>query len=213
MNKAYIQLSLMGRLAYILMCIEAYLVKVHPERDWRVFAKAFWLFPSMDISDWLFLYKELMPDTAFYKGKYSLDVQEYFSLDDYNNLKNQYHSIDKIKLKKIDALLDIPFNVMSEYDCMVSDGDPEHFKNIFDTSNRNIELVQRILSEHHIELPDVHKLDFLAIKNEALVQHFTGGNENSENYKKITCLSVKDENDLWGGQFDGEALSIILNKQ
>ena len=69
-NDSYSHLPLMARFAYILMCVETYLLHVYPDRDWSLLAKVFWRFPKWMISDWMFLYCELTPDVVLHNENY-----------------------------------------------------------------------------------------------------------------------------------------------
>ncbi len=179
----------MGRLAYILMCVEAYLVTIYKERNWKPLAKAFWLFPSMCISEWLFFYGQVIPDTVLHDGGYDQLIPFYLTPDEYQILVQQYYGITDGNPDdpndELCTILNIPFDLIYEYDCVTSDGNPEHKKWAFDASVGLTNKIENILSNHHIALPDIHKLDFLAMK----------------------------DNDIWGPHFDGEPLSIILNKE
>ena len=182
-------LSLMGRFAYMLMCVEAYLVNMYPERDWQVLAKAFWQFSCWTVSDWYYFYRELKPDVILHGGDYTRDVQDVFTLDEYNTLIEQYKSITEGDLDdpndELCMILNIPFELIDEYDCAIPRSFSEQKQWAFTASIGLTNKIEKILTDHHITLPDIHRLDFLTI----------------------------EDGDIWGPHFDGEALSIILNKQ
>ena len=79
MNNHIKDITLMGRLAYILMCIEKFLVNVYPKRDWQLLSKAFWAFSRLCISNWMYFYGELTPDIVLHDGKYNRDIQQFFT--------------------------------------------------------------------------------------------------------------------------------------
>ena len=178
-------LSLRGRLAYIVMCIEAYLVNVYPERDWRFLAKALWLFPSMPLYGWMLFYGKLLPDTH-HTDKDKEDIQAYLTPDEYQSLLQQYNVItDDRAWNEFNTVLRIPNDLIWDAEDIASEIPAINEASwMLRESVDQINKLGNILSAHHIEIPDIHMLDFLSIKDD----------------------------DVWGPRFDGERLSIILNK-
>ena len=211
------RISLMGRLAYILMCIEAYLVHVYPDRDWRLLARAMWLSGPLDVSDWMYVYGYLTPECVLHDGEYTQDVQEYFTREEFDQIVQLYQGISRGNRSDPDdelcKVLSIPDDLSYRYDCILSDGDPEHLRWAFRDSVDKVHEIEKILAGHHIALPDIHRLDFLAIKNEELARHFSEEPTEPSQFRRITCLSFMDMHDIWGPAFDGESLSILLHRE
>ena len=42
MNTELNLISMNGRMAYVIMCVERFLVAVYPERDWKPLARTMW---------------------------------------------------------------------------------------------------------------------------------------------------------------------------
>ena len=192
-------LSIMGRLAYFVMCIETYLVHVHPDRDWRLLAKGIWLYSSMPLAWWLLLYEELKPDTVLHLDEESLNkhyrwrVQKYFTWDEYQSIVRQYSGITDGHPDDPDdvlsAILRVPFDLVSiladDYDDPLPSFIEIRVRRMLDESLHQISKLLQILFSNHIEFPDVHQLDFLTIKDDK----------------------------VWGERFDGPSLSILLPKE
>ena len=178
-------LSLMGRMAYIVMCIEAYLVNVWPDHDWRFLARGLWLFPSMPLYGWMLFYGMLLPGTHRI-DKDIKDIQAYYTLDEYQSLLQQYNGItDGRAGDEFNTVLRIPYELIWDAEDVASELPAINETSwMLRESVNQINKLGSILSAHHIEIPDIHKIDF---------------------------LSVKDDN-AWGPRFDGKPLSIILNK-
>ena len=137
----------------------------------------------------MFCYEQLMPDIALHSGHFSWGVQEFITKDEYQLLVDQYNKIadgciDDCK-EELFLILKFPIRLMNRYDAAMTCDNSEHREWAMETSVNTISKIETILSSHHIELPDIHKLDFLMI----------------------------EDGDIWGPHFDGEPLSIILNKQ
>ena len=212
---SYTRLPLMARMAYIVMCVETYLVHVHPDRDWRPLARAFWHFPLWSICDWLFFYAELTPDVALHHPNYD-DLHEGIQCDisrqDYECLIRQYHGITEGNADdphdELCAVLNIPFDLMNEYDAYLSDGNVVHNTRWpLESSLGYLKAIEKILSRHSIEMPDMHALDFLAITDEKMLAEI----EKIESDAMDIDYGAIPARALWGPHYEGEPLSIILN--
>lgn len=62
-----------GRMAYIVMCIEKYLIIKYPDRDWRTLSKVLWKSTSMNWGDWAELYSNYIPDVILQYDAYDSD--------------------------------------------------------------------------------------------------------------------------------------------
>ena len=209
------KLSLVGRMAYVLMCVEAYLVHVYPDRDWRLLAKAFCFFSTTCFETWMLLYEQLTPDVALHDGEYNQIVQLLFTQDEYQYIIEQYRGITDGNLDdpndELCMVLNIPFDLIYEYS---ADAPYMSLKTMMYAEKASVDAIEKIvdvLHKHHIELPDIHKLDSLVIKDKALVQVLSENTSESADIDKQKCLSRSNIEDIWGEHFDGEPLSIILN--
>ena len=203
---AYTHISLMGRLAYLLMCIEAYLVNVYPDRDWRVLAKAFWFFPKWMASDWIFFFYALTPDFVLHPEKQDDPFcnSDPLTPEEVQCLKQQYIGITEGNRDDpndvLCTLLNIPPDLMNYYDAVMSDGNfPAEW--IAKESIEDLKKIAKILFDNHIELPDIHKLDFLKIPDDM-----------ANWLMELPYSNTFDCFDVFGPHFDGPPLSIILHR-
>nr|MCR5662521.1 hypothetical protein [bacterium] len=63
--------SMNGRMAYTIMCVEAFLVAQYPDRDWSLIANKMWLATTMRWLEWTDLYCCYIPDVIFRYKKYN----------------------------------------------------------------------------------------------------------------------------------------------
>ena len=81
--------------------------------------------------------------------------------------------------------MEMPSNLMNLYYSATTTSDPWFTDRASDVSLEIIKELEGILTDHHVELPDINKLEFLTI----------------------------EDDDIWGPHFDGGWLSIILKKE
>ena len=67
--------SMNGRMAYTIMCVEAFLANQYPDRDWRLIAEKMWAAATTDWGDWPMMYSRYLPDIIFDDDNYD---REYF---------------------------------------------------------------------------------------------------------------------------------------
>ena len=108
----------MGWLAYAVMCVEKCLVYMHPDHDWCLLAKTFWVFPRRSIADWMWLYGDLIPDGELHESKCTDDIKWFFTQDEFQTLVQQYRGITNGDRNDpndcVTALLRIPYKIMYE---------------------------------------------------------------------------------------------------
>jgi len=54
-------ISMTGRLCYVFMCIERYLLTLYPDKDWTVVARKMWQWPKDTWSDGWWEYGDVVP--------------------------------------------------------------------------------------------------------------------------------------------------------
>ena len=57
--------SMNGRMAYSIMCVEKYLISIYPERDWNALARKMWDVTNMPWDDWSERFIEIIPQYLF----------------------------------------------------------------------------------------------------------------------------------------------------
>ena len=71
MNNKLGAVSMNGRMAYVIMCVEAYLVNKYPDRDWSIISRKMWQATSMNWADWPDMFSSVIPDVLLQYPEYS----------------------------------------------------------------------------------------------------------------------------------------------
>lgn len=179
MNKLA-DISMNGRMAYTIMCVEAYLVSKYPDRDWTFVAETMWKTTSCEYwNQWTDKYVGFIPCVLFEYAEYDKDdLEECYTKEQFQTLKSLYSGITYGN--KDESNDEFAQMIRKPFDfCMAYEG-----TGIGDGSEGYaiIEEAEKILTENRISLPDYHKVEF----------------------------SSFSEKNGWGNCFDGTSLSIIL---
>ena len=59
MKQRFENISMNGRMAYVIMCVEAWLQGTYPDRDWTMVSEAMWKATEMNWGDWPDIYVEI----------------------------------------------------------------------------------------------------------------------------------------------------------
>ena len=201
--KKYWNITMTGRLIYILMCIERYLLVVHPNRDWTPVARRMWSLPKEE-GNWSEgtpgnLYREIVPERImrFYKYGYGYDelnsmvFDKKLSKEDYTELRALYEGISKGDPKEeINQIVGIPEKViytvnLRNYDFAIADR----------LTIESVLKAEGILEKRGIELP-----------NFSLIEKYRFERSSDE-------MSLKHKEDYFGFGVDATELSMILNRK
>ncbi|MBQ9371603.1 MAG: hypothetical protein IJU03_05380 [Thermoguttaceae bacterium] len=86
MTRQYDNLSIRGRVAYLIMCFERYVAQKYPDRDMTLPAEFMW--NVVDGSDYMdeqaYRYMDIIPDYLFETDKYETSDMVNMSKDEYN---------------------------------------------------------------------------------------------------------------------------------
>ncbi|PBC74628.1 hypothetical protein [Fibrobacter intestinalis] len=105
-------ISLLGRIAYGILCAEKLATEKYPQRDWSLVFKIFWKFGNCEALDrWSWEIMEYIPKYLFEFESFEASNFEYIDKETYTNLKKLYKNVDD-SLNKI--LLAIR-NIEEEY--------------------------------------------------------------------------------------------------
>ena len=189
--KEFYNITMTGRLCYIFMCMEKYLVTLYPERDWTPVAKRMWQWTEHWWDEAWDIYSIAVPEFIMefdtYEETKEREYEGNLEKDDYDEMTALFKGITDGKgndeLCKV-LKFPIDFGNTCEGTC-ISGAEPN--------VTRLIEEIENILQKHHISLPD-----------KSVLQHFV-----YEREKPV----VWGEKELGWGDFENtEYLSIILNK-
>ena len=183
MRPDFTNINMTGRLCYLFMCIERYLVGRWPDRDWTPVAECLWQWTnqtwdiSQEVSD------QIIPEYILLKDSYDATNKEYF---DGELSKGLYDSLIALYAGITDGDSEDEFNQVLFLTVdwgSVCEG--ASFQGADAPTRNYIDWMLSILEKYGIEFPDFSK-----VKGFALDQHYG-----------------------WGFFFDSRYLSIILKPE
>ena len=151
------KVSMNGRMAYVIMCVEKYLVTMYPDRSWSFIADHMWRATSTNWGDWPDEYCVLIPDVLLTYEKYDeTELSLYLTEEEYSELKALYsgitEGIEDDPSDELNYMLNKPYEMAMVYEGS-GIGDGEESFAIIDEA-------EGILKSHNIELPDYNKILF-----------------------------------------------------
>ena len=161
MNNRFSSVSMNGRMAYIIMCVETFLVSQFPQKNWQIVARKMWNATSMNWGDWPEDYSSVIPDILLQYDKYeSEEFQDSITEAEFLELKDLYSGITEGKeddpSDEVNYMLNKPYEMAMVYEGSVIGDVKESFEII---SN-----AESILQKHGISLPDYKKVLFSSSK-------------------------------------------------
>ena len=157
MNDRFDKVSMNGRMAYVIMCVEAYLISVYPERNWALLANAMWKATNNNWGDWTDMYSGFLPEVLFQYDTYDQDdLSSSYTEQEYTVLKALYSGITEGKeddpSDELNYMLTKPFEMAMVYEGTgIGDGSES-----IDIINNT----ESVLNDRHIPLPDYQKVLF-----------------------------------------------------
>lgn len=145
-------LSIRGRIVYLIMCFEKYVVFHYPDRDWHDVAEMMW--KICDSSDYIdnsaYHYMEIVPEYLYEFDNYKDAEFDYLTEDEYQ----KFISIVPTDDENIEVLMHSIYSVAMEYAYTgIPTGAPDTL--------RYIKSVESVMKINNIELPDLSKIDML----------------------------------------------------
>ena len=148
-SKKFVDISIRGRIAYVILCFENYVKVKYPDVDMQPVLRLMW--SVVDSSDYIdnsaYKYLEIVPECLFEKDHYSTDVFEELTEDEYNRFTKILNSDDP----------DLNSIMMSVYDIAMEYA----YTNITNHGNETYEYLDKviaILNNNSIPLPDIDKV-------------------------------------------------------
>lgn len=156
-SERFAGISMNGRMAYVILCTERFLLQEYPDRDWRPIAEVLWRATSENWADWTDEYECYIPDILFSYSHYDAeDFGRWMSEEEFSALRSFYAGITRGDEDDpedlLNAMLQKPFEMamVCEGTC-IGDG-----RDSFEI----IEETQRLLLSRHIPLPDERTVAF-----------------------------------------------------
>ena len=156
MNK-FDTISMNGHMAYVIMCVEKFLVTKYPEKDWTLVAETMWKATETNWGEWPDEYSTIIPDVLLQYGEYdSNELGEYISEAEFESLKRLYYGItdgvDDDPSDEVNYMLNKPYEMAMVYEGTVI-GDGKESLDI-------ISATEDVLKQNKISIPDYNKVAF-----------------------------------------------------
>lgn len=147
-NFEFENISIVGRIAYGIMCEETYLLHKYPEKNWTVVFEYFWKITDLELwDDWMDEVIEIIPEYLFEFKDYKSSNFEFLSEEKYNELKIIYANTNE----DVNTILKMVYELANShvYSSIKGKGQESlcRLKDIID-----------FLKKEKIELPDVKEI-------------------------------------------------------
>lgn len=146
------KLSLTGRMCYLFMCIEKYLIMLYPQKDWTPVAKRCWQWTKRYWNEGWDIYSVVVPEFLFEFDTYekaNKEFDEQLSEKDYYELMNLFQGItDGNAEDEINQVLKMPINFSNE--CEGTDFGTASVSSMYLFLD-----MKHIFDLHNIMLPDI----------------------------------------------------------
>lgn len=155
MNKLA-DVSMNGRMAYTIMCVEAYLVSKYPDRDWTIVSREMWKATNEYWDIFYDAFCELLPEIFLTYDSYNEDLAKSISEEEFKIIKQLYAGIttgsEDESNDEFAQMIRKPFDFCMAYEGTgIGDGSEGY---------AIIKEAEKILTENGIPLPDYHKVLF-----------------------------------------------------
>ena len=155
MNKLA-DVSMNGRMAYTIMCVEAYLVSKYPDRDWTIVSREMWKATNEYWDIFYDAFCELLPEIFLTYDSYNEDLAKSISEEEFKIIKQLYVGItigsEDESNDEFAQMIRKPFDFCMAYEGTgIGDGSEGY---------AIIKEAEKILTENGISLPDYHKVLF-----------------------------------------------------
>ena len=152
--------SMNGRMAYIIMCCEKMLITKYPSENWKLISQKMWNATSEDWGTWTYNYNMIIPDVLLSYNLYSsedfsdvLNEKEFYQL---KCLYKNYSTPDSNENGLFQSIINAPFEFAMIYEgTEIGDG-RESLNFIVNT--------EQLLLSNNIVLPDYTKVSFSSFK-------------------------------------------------
>ena len=173
-------LSLTGRLCYLFMCMEKYLITCYPERNWEIVAKKCWQWTSIYWNEGCDRYSIVVPEYLFefpnYEKTNTLAFDGMLSKKEYLELTNLFTGLTTGNSEdELNQVLSLPIEFNNVCECT-------SFREANTPTLMILYKMQHFLSLHHISFPSISNVQNMTV----------------------------DQKNGWGNFIDSEYLSIII---
>lgn len=142
-------ISLIGRIAYGIMCAEEYFIAKYPQKDWSIVFKKYWEVTKLDFWDnWTDEVMEYIPEYLFEFKDYKSSNFEYLTEEKYHKLVKLYQNVDN----DVNIILKMVYHLANSHAyTSISGYGKESLYNLND--------IILFLQQNAIELPNFKKVE------------------------------------------------------
>ena len=155
------KISMNGRMAYVIMCVENFLAARYPERDWSLVSEIMWKATSTNWGEWPEEYSTVIPDVLLQYEEYDREeLGEVLSEKEFLSLKALYSGItegaEDDPADEVNYMLNKPYEMAMVYEGTII-GDGQESLDI-------ISAAEDVLKKNGIAIPDYKKVAFSSSK-------------------------------------------------
>lgn len=176
-------ISMNGRMAYIILCIEKYLLQKYPDKDWKDLSCRMWRATSEPWDEWIDEFIEIIPQYLFEFDNYDESDFEELSEEEYDYFVELYEGVSEGLCDNPSDKVNYMLNSLKELEevyCYTSI--PGIGKEAIDILAK----VASVLVEENVELPDVSIVEFSAfVDKNGWGENFDGTNISLINQRKV----------------------------
>ncbi|MCI8630515.1 MAG: hypothetical protein HFE57_13675 [Firmicutes bacterium] len=167
MIEKFKKISVIGRIAYGIMCAEEYLIVKYPKKSWDIVFEKYWEVTNLRYWDeWMDEVMEYIPEYLFEFDNYEDSNFEYLKEEKYNELKNLYENISSDS--DVNTILKMVWSLANSHAYASING---YGKESLD----NLNAIILFLENNNINLPDFTKIDdLLFLENKGWGIRFDG---------------------------------------
>ncbi len=211
LDKRFENVTMNGRLCYIFMCIERYLLALYPERDWTIIAKKMWQWPAANCwqDEVWYEYYSILPDMVMGWKHWNYKTVEDFLNDPFNRITHEeYEQAVALYTGITDGNPDDEFCIVLSIPhelCNICDAEYYSDKVCDEQTLGSIKAIENILNKHDIPLPDASLVAEYTLENVDVTKQWW--------YRPDIDIDYWKDSLVMGFATKGtEKLSIILNK-
>lgn len=156
-NDIFKTISMNGRMAYSILCVEQYLLSRYPQKDWSPLSEKMWAVTSMSWDEWAETFMEVIPQYLFEFGCYEESDFEFLNKSEYDLFRALYDGVSDGKYE--DATDSVNRLLLGLYQME----EVYSYSSIPGYGQESIELIkatQDILMVDDVSLPDVDEVSF-----------------------------------------------------
>ncbi|WP_108867402.1 hypothetical protein [Aquimarina aquimarini] len=138
MKSEFNDISIRGRVAYAIMCLENAIKWYKKDNlDWSFLFQLLWSFMKGNVADWHYPMAEATPRSILFDAEYSVKEMNYINREEYSKLTNLYNSSNEVIIFILNKLFEIGTRDLYSSISNNSLDTLEYLEDIIDIMNKN----------------------------------------------------------------------------